>query len=133
MVETTPQLAEIIQRYRRELEKMNIRCERIWLFGSQADGTAHEGSDIDLIVVSPDLTFYDQRTRLERLGVAAGRILEPIQAQGLTPEEITSHRMSPFIEYVINELAIDVTNAPAPVSPYEDVSSHQMRVVADRG
>lgn len=112
---------------------MNIRCERIWLFGSQADGTAHEGSDIDLIVVSPDLTFYDQRTRLERLGVAAGRILEPIQAQGLTPEEITSHRMSPFIEYVINELAIDVTNAPAPVSPYEDVSSHQMRVVADRG
>ncbi|MBK6430593.1 nucleotidyltransferase domain-containing protein [Candidatus Amarolinea dominans] len=110
MVETTPQLAEIIQRYRRELEKMNIRCERIWLFGSQVDGTAHEGSDIDLIVVSPDLTFYDQRTRLERLGVAAGRILEPIQAQGLTPEEITSHRMSPFIEYVINELAIDVTH-----------------------
>ena len=50
MVETTPQLAEIIQRYRRELEKMNIRCERIWLFGSQVDGTAHEGSDIDILV-----------------------------------------------------------------------------------
>jgi len=133
MVETTPQLAEIIQRYRLELQKMNIRCERILIFGSQANGTAHEGSDIDLIVVSSDLTGYDRRTRLERLGIAAGRILEPIQAQGVTPEEITSHRMSPFIEYVIRELAVDVTNAPAPVSPCEDIPFEQMKVVADHG
>lgn len=117
MAETTPQLAEIIQRYRLELQKMNIRCE----FGSQANGTAHEGSDIDLIGVSSDLTRYDRRTRLERLGIAAGRILEPIQAQGVTPEEITSHRMSPFIEYVMRELAVDVTNAPAPVSSFEEI------------
>jgi predicted nucleotidyltransferase len=38
-----------IHRFRAELEKMGIRCDRILLFGSQANGTAQEGSDIDLI------------------------------------------------------------------------------------
>jgi predicted nucleotidyltransferase len=39
------ELAIIIQRFRAELEKMGIHCERIFLFGSQANGTAKEGSD----------------------------------------------------------------------------------------
>ncbi len=133
MVETASELAGIIQRYRRELEKMNIHCERILLFGSQANGTAHDGSDIDLIVISPDLASYDQRTRLEHLGIAAGRILEPIQAQGVTPDEIASHHVSPFIEYVINQLAYDVTNTLASTTSYEDVVFEPMSVVAKHG
>ena len=87
---------------------MGIRCDRILLFGSQAAGLAREGSDIDLFVVSPDWREYSERERLEMLGVAAVRILEPIQARGVTPEELAEHRLAPFWEQVLEEQAVVV-------------------------
>jgi predicted nucleotidyltransferase len=87
---------------------MGIRCERILLFGSQANGTAEEGSDIDLFVVSSDWARYSDRERFEMLGIAAARILEPIQARGITPDEIATHRLSPFWEQVLQEQAIAI-------------------------
>jgi predicted nucleotidyltransferase len=81
-----------IHRFRAELEKMSIRRERILLFGSQANGTAQEGSDIDLIVVSPDWARYSDRECFEILGIAMARILQPIQARGIPLEEIAIHR-----------------------------------------
>jgi len=112
MVETTSQLAgqlvDVIHRFEDELGKMGIRCERVLLFGSQAKGTAHEGSDIDLVIVSSDWAAYSERERLEKLGVAAARILEPIQARGITPHEIATHQLAPFWEQVINEQALAV-------------------------
>ena len=108
MVETTPELAIIIRRFRAELEKMGIRCERVMLFGSQATGAAEEGSDIDLFVVSPDWARYGDRERFEMLGIAAARILEPVQARGVTPDEISTHRLLPLWEQVLKEQAIVV-------------------------
>ncbi len=106
MAQTTPELEMIIRRFRAEMEKMGIRCERILLFGSQATGAAEEGSDIDLFVISSDWARYNDRERFEMLGVAAARILEPVQARGVTPDEIAARRLSPFWEQVINEQAI---------------------------
>lgn len=108
MAETTPELKMIVQRFRAELEKMGIRCEQVLLFGSWASGTAREGSDIDLFVVSPDWERYSERERFEILGIAAARILEPIQARGVTPDEIKAHRLSPFWKQVLTEQAIVV-------------------------
>jgi predicted nucleotidyltransferase len=108
MVERASELEITIRRFREELERMGIRCERILLFGSQADGTAKEGSDIDLFVISPDWARYSERERFEMLGIAAARILEPIQARGITPEEIVEHRLSPLWEQVLREQAIVV-------------------------
>ena len=108
MVETTPELAIIIRRFRAELEKMGIHCERVMLFGSQATGAAEEGSDIDLFVVSPDWARYGYRERFEMLGIAAARILEPVQARGVTPDEISTHRMLPLWEQVLKEQAVVV-------------------------
>jgi len=108
MVKTTPELKQIIKRYRAQLEALGIRPERVLLYGSQAAGTAREGSDIDLIVISNDWKNYNQRQRLELLGVAAARILEPVQAQGFTPSEIKTKQVMPFWEQVINEQAIAV-------------------------
>ena len=101
-------LATVIQRYRAELERSGIHCERVLLFGSQATGAAREGSDIDLFVVSPDWARYGERERLEILGVTAARILEPIQARGVTPDEIATHQLSAFWEQVLDEQAIVV-------------------------
>jgi predicted nucleotidyltransferase len=98
----------IIRRFRAELAKMGIRCEKILLFGSQATGAAEEGSDIDLFVVSSDWARYNDRERFEMLGVAAARILEPIQARGVTPDEIATHRLSPLWEQVLKEQAVAV-------------------------
>jgi predicted nucleotidyltransferase len=108
MAEATPELAAVIRRYREELERMGIRCERVLLFGSQATGTASEGSDIDLFVISPDWAPYDERERLEILGITAARILEPVQARGVTPEEIATHQLSPLWEQVLEEQAVAV-------------------------
>ena len=108
MVETTSQFEPIIQRFRTELEKMGIRVEKVMLYGSQASQNAQEGSDIDLIVISSDFAPYNQRERLEMLGVAAARILEPVQANGFTPQEIETRQIMPFWEHILREKAIPV-------------------------
>lgn len=108
MAKTTPELEIILERYRHELEAMGVRVEKFFLFGSQAEGTATEGSDIDLFVVSPDWATYNDRERFEMLGIAAMQILEPIQARGVTPQEIENHELTPFWEMILQEQAIPV-------------------------
>jgi predicted nucleotidyltransferase len=108
MAKTTPELEQIIRRYRAQLEKMGVHPEQVLLYGSQATGTAHEGSDIDLIVISRDWKKYNHRERLELLGVASARILEPVQAQGFTPNEIKLKKVLPFWEEVMSQQAIAV-------------------------
>lgn len=108
MAKTTSKLRTIISRYRAQLEKMGIYSTRVLLYGSQAAGTADEGSDIDLIIISSDWENYNHRERLELLGIAAARILEPIQAQGFTPSEIELNRIMPFWEQIMKEQAIVV-------------------------
>jgi predicted nucleotidyltransferase len=108
MAQTTPELKQIIERFRCQLEKMGIHPLRIMLFGSHASGTASEGSDIDLIVISDDWIKYNHRERLELLGVAAARILEPVQAQGFTTNEIALKQATAFWEHVLQEQAIPV-------------------------
>jgi hypothetical protein len=78
------------------------------LFGSHARGEAREGSDIDLIVVSADWSRYNMRERLELLGIVAARILESVQAQGFTPEEVDQHKTGYFWEDIIHHHAVTV-------------------------
>ncbi|MBN2149043.1 MAG: nucleotidyltransferase domain-containing protein [Anaerolineales bacterium] len=87
---------------------MGIRVEEVMLYGSQARGTALPDSDIDLIIISPDWEAYNQRERLEILGVAAARILEPVQANGFTPQEIASRKLLPFWEHILHTQATSV-------------------------
>lgn len=108
MAKTTPELKRIIKRYRLQLKKQGIHPIRVLLYGSQAAGTAQEGSDVDLIVISNDWKKYSHRERLELLGIAAARILEPVQAQGFTPAEIQGNQVMPFWEQVIKEQSVVV-------------------------
>ncbi|MFO7622728.1 MAG: nucleotidyltransferase domain-containing protein [Anaerolineales bacterium] len=101
-------LRSIITRFCDELSQMGIHVDEVMLYGSQARGTALPDSDIDLIVVSPDWEAYNQRERLEILGVAAARILEPVQANGFTPQEIASRKLLPFWEHILNTEAAPV-------------------------
>jgi predicted nucleotidyltransferase len=92
-----------IHRFRAELEKLGIRCERILLCGPQAGGIAQEGSQIDLFVISSDWACYTERQRFEILDIAAAHVLAPIQARGVTPYEIATYRLSPSWEQLLEQ------------------------------
>lgn len=117
MAATPSELQNIIGRYRNELESMGIHVENFRLFGSQANGTATEGSDIDLFVISRDWANYGLRERFEVLGVAAARILEPIQARGVTPDEIENRELSPFWQTVFEEQTVPIQGETFVVRP----------------
>jgi predicted nucleotidyltransferase len=106
MAETGPKVKEIVEQYRQQLLNLGIRPEQIYLYGSYAKGIQREGSDIDLIVVSRDFSLLNLRERLEILGVAAARLLKPIQAVGYTPEEMEAKSYSSFLNDVISSEAI---------------------------
>ncbi len=108
MAERSPELEGIIRRYREVLAKLGVRVERFYLFGSHRNGTQREGSDIDLVVVSPDFEKLGLWDRLWLLGTAAGRILEPIEAAGFTPEEIERGELTSFWKHVLEDEAVPV-------------------------
>jgi predicted nucleotidyltransferase len=58
----TGNIKEIAQRLKEEAKKDNININSIYLFGSYANGKAHEYSDIDLAVLSDDfegIRYFD--------------------------------------------------------------------------
>jgi len=78
---------EIIANFKKILLKNGTSVDKLVLFGSFANGNPHEGSDIDLVVVSRDFenkSFWD---RIEILTEAICEIFEPIEAIPMTPAE----------------------------------------------
>ena len=54
MAEPTTDVKQRVHEYIGRLREL-IRLDRVYLFGSHAQGTADDWSDIDLAVISPDL------------------------------------------------------------------------------
>jgi uncharacterized protein len=106
LVKNKSRIKQIIKRYREELTRSGVNVTGIYLYGSYARGMSHEGSDIDLIVISPEFSKYGLRQRLELLGLTAGRIIEPIQAYGITPDEIAQQKLTPFWENILENEAV---------------------------
>ncbi|MCK4303716.1 MAG: nucleotidyltransferase domain-containing protein [Candidatus Eisenbacteria sp.] len=92
------EIAGIVDRYRQQLGLMGISVVGVILFGSRARGEASEGSDIDLLIVSPDFEPMTTRERLELLGVAAARLWEPIEALACTPDELAHAEPATLLE-----------------------------------
>jgi len=90
MVLTADQVKNQIRRLVEAL-RQHMRVERAILFGSYAYGKPHEGSDIDLAVVSPDFARMNRLERLEFLERIAweadAHYVEPV---GFTEEELQS-------------------------------------------
>lgn len=76
-----------IKEFEEALADIGVDVERLILFGSQADGTAREDSDIDLIVISSSFADKDYWERIELLSEAIYAVFAPIEATAFTPEE----------------------------------------------
>ena len=61
-----------------------------------------EDSDINLIVISENFKEMNLRERLEILGLAAGRIFEPIEALGYTEEKVRNKKETFLEEILLN-------------------------------
>ncbi len=96
----------IIERFRQELSKLGINAEKLIVYGSYAKGTFREDSDIDLIVISDDFQNLNFRERLETLGLAAGRVFEPIEALGYTAKEIESEAKESFSGEILDSVSM---------------------------
>lgn len=92
MAQKLSHLKAAVKAYVGELAKVNIKPERIILFGSYARGTATDDSDVDLVVISKDLGRYPFPERLSVLSRATLNIPEPFEVLGYTPDEIEGKR-----------------------------------------
>lgn len=93
----------IIQDFLTAIMSQGIKIDKYYFFGSHARGEAAENSDIDLIVVSRDFADMPDWQRWEILGKATAKVMEPIEALALTPEEINIclAREANFIRHIL--------------------------------
>jgi predicted nucleotidyltransferase len=82
---------------------MGIAPTKIILYGSYATGHPRKDSDIDLVIISENFKDKNLRERLELLGLAAGRVFEPIEAVGYTEGEILSKEKGSFLDEIITK------------------------------
>ncbi len=78
---------KIISRFRKVLESNGTKIDKIMLYGSYARNSQHEGSDIDLVVISKDFKGKSSWHRIKILSKAVYEVYEPIEALAYTPEE----------------------------------------------
>ncbi len=78
---------KIISDYVKALEAEGIKLQKTILFGSYSTGTQHEGSDIDLVVISEDFAAKDYWERIDVLAAALVKVFEPVEAIAMTPQE----------------------------------------------
>lgn len=72
--------------------------EKIIIFGSYADGTAGEESDLDLLVVATGFEEMDLWERMTLLGRARAGMSTPMEILGITPGEADSLDAGSFIK-----------------------------------
>lgn len=81
------------------LNKADIGVKEVYVYGSQAKGTQHKDSDIDVCVLAD--SFGDYADSIEILNKKADENeLYEIEAVGFTPEEFHSDKYWPLIQEI---------------------------------
>ena len=73
-------IRQVVNAFIKELKKRKIKISKVILYGSRASGRAHEYSDIDVAVVSPDFgkDRYQEGARLFEIACAIDPRIEPV-------------------------------------------------------
>ena len=96
---------DTIREFKNALEAVNISIDQLILFGSHAEGTAREDSDIDLIVISSSFADKTYWERINILSDAIYAVFAPIEASAFTPDEWKS-RKSLIADYANNGILV---------------------------
>ncbi|MEK7448458.1 MAG: nucleotidyltransferase domain-containing protein [Planctomycetota bacterium] len=80
MVVKSNSVLKIVRKYIRELERNGFKITKAFLFGSYAKGRAHEWSDIDIALVSPNFSGnrFNDRQRIVPLTRNIDSRIEPM-------------------------------------------------------
>jgi len=107
MRESRSEVAAAVACYVEALRKQEVEVERVSLFGSHLRGTAHDWSDIDLIVVSPDFAGKPAWERAEITGAARFETFqatgESVEALAKSPEEVAHCHPASFLADVLKD------------------------------
>lgn len=87
MVKSISEIKKVVKEYEDELKRHNISITKIVLYGSYAKGHPKPYSDIDLVIISPDLARFSPLRRQELLAELTMNIDAPLEVLGYTPEE----------------------------------------------
>lgn len=80
-------VTEIVNQFHQNIEKRGIKLLKVILYGSHADGTSCEESDIDIVVISEDFSGMSYWERIDIISDVIYEIFAPIEAVALTPDE----------------------------------------------
>lgn len=99
MAQIPDKISSIIEQFLEELEKNNINIEQAILFGSYAQGTSTQWSDIDLAIISSDFEGdrFKDRNKIRRIKLKISSDLEPVP---FPPDEFTSD--DPFVKQIMS-------------------------------
>lgn len=78
---------KIAELFAKAIEARGIKLQKLIMYGSCASSTCHEGSDIDLVVISRDFTDKGYWERLNVISEAIYDVFAPIEAIAMTPDE----------------------------------------------
>ncbi len=69
-----------IEEFVKALKRDNINVAKVILYGSRASGKAHEYSDIDVAIVSPDFgkDRFEEGVRLFKIACEIDSLIEPV-------------------------------------------------------
>ncbi len=88
MAQRTIDPQKITNEVTRLLKVEGIVPQEIILYGSQTTGAVHDGSDVDIVVISPDFERFPSLGRLEMLARIAWKSNYPLEILGYTPDEV---------------------------------------------
>jgi len=94
-----------VKKFKNALESNKIRVDQLILFGSYAEGTAREDSDIDLVVISSSFSDKSYWERINILTDAIYQVFAPIEASAFTPDEWKSEK-SLIFDYAKNGVSV---------------------------
>ena len=77
---------KIVDKFYQKIKARGIRPLKLILYGSYANDTNWEGSDIDIVVISDDFIGKDYWERIDILADVIYEIFAPIEAVAMTQE-----------------------------------------------
>jgi predicted nucleotidyltransferase len=80
MAEINASVINIVKEFLAQVEGKGIHVESAYLYGSYVKGTANEWSDIDVAVISPDISEdnFDDMVSLTKIAVKIDSRIEPV-------------------------------------------------------